>query len=192
MKPYLKKHKVEITMWLYLNGIPFNIPTSSEFRDIHEKYYDNYTFLSRITFNKNVDHEYQRFVIACAEKLTQGIHQHHGEPFLRVMHDMVTLNDRENYLGASVSFVVDFDLCILVVALILNNVSHSSNYNADLLKKILKETFELDIYLFTKSVASDTINSATAMTRLFSPRAVQVDCEMHQLNLCLKYGFGIF
>ena len=30
------------------------------------------------------------------------------------------------------------------------------------------------------------------MARFLSPRAVQVDCEMHQLNLCLKYGFVIY
>ena len=109
MKPSLKQHKVDITRWLYLNGIPFNVSTSSGFQAIHEKYYDNYTVLSWITFNDNVSHDYWRFVIACAEKLTCGIHQHHGEPFLHVMHDMVTLNDGENYLGASVSFMVDFD-----------------------------------------------------------------------------------
>ena len=67
-------------------------------------------YLNGITFNVNVAHEYQRFVIACAEILMHGIHQHHGEPFLHVMHDMVTLNYGKNYLGASVSFMVDFDL----------------------------------------------------------------------------------
>ena len=127
MKPSLKQHKVDITRWLYLNGIPFNVSTSSEFRAIHEKYYDNYTVLSRIIFNDNVAHDYRRFFIACAEKLTRGIYQHHGEPFLHVMHDMVTLNDGKNYLGASVSFMVDFYLYRLAVALIPNNVSHSSN-----------------------------------------------------------------
>ena len=49
----------------------------------------------------------------------------------------------------------------------------------------------MDISLFTKLVASDTINSVTYVARFFSPEAVQVDCEMHQFNLCLKYGFGI-
>ena len=107
------------------------------------------------------------------------IQQHHGETFLYVMNDMVTLN----YLGSLVSFMVDFYLYIFAVTLIPNNVSHSSNYNADLLQKILKETFELDISRFTKLVASDTTNSATAVARFFSPSAVQVDCEMHQLNL---------
>ena len=50
----------------------------------------------------------------------------------------------------------------------------------------------MGISLFTKSVASDTTNLATAVARFFSPSTVQVNCEMHQLNLCLKYGFGIF
>ena len=89
------------------------------------------------------------------------------------------------------SFMVVFYLYRLAVALILNNVSHSSNYNADLLQKRLKETFELEISQFSKSVASDTTNLATSVAHFFSPRAVQINCEMHQLNLCLKYGFGI-
>ena len=72
MKPSLKQHKVDITRWLYLNGVPFNVSTSSEFRAIHENHYENYTVLSRITFNDNVAHEYRRFVIACAERLTRG------------------------------------------------------------------------------------------------------------------------
>ena len=29
MKPSLKQHKLDITRWLYLNGIPFNVSTSS-------------------------------------------------------------------------------------------------------------------------------------------------------------------
>ena len=50
----------------------------------------------------------------------------------------------------------------------------------------------MDISIFTKSVASDTTNLATTVARFFFPRAVQVDCEIHQLNSCLKYGFRIF
>ena len=98
-KLLLKQHKVDITRWLYLNGIPFNLLTSPEFRAIHEKHYDNYTDLSWITFNDNIAHCYRRFVIACAEKLTRGIQQHHSEPFIHVMPDMVTLNDGNNDLG---------------------------------------------------------------------------------------------
>ena len=94
-------------------------------------------------------------------------------------------------MGASVSFMVDFDLYRLAVALIPNNVSHCGNYNADLLQKRLKETFELDIYLFIKLVASDTTNLATAVARFLSPRGVQVDRGMHQFNSCLKYCFEI-
>ena len=127
MKPLSKKHKVDITIWLYLNGIKFNVSTSPVFRSIHGKNYENYTVLSQITFNDKVAYDYRRFVIACAEKLTCGIQQHHGEPFLRVMHDIVTLNNRNNKFGVSVSFMMDFELYRLTVALIPNNVSHSSN-----------------------------------------------------------------
>ena len=87
------------------------------------------------------------------------------------MHDMVTLNDEKKYLGASVSFMVDFDLYILAVALIPNNLSHYSNYDAYLLQKILKETFELEISLFTNLVVSDTSNLATDAARFFSSRS---------------------
>ena len=105
MKPQLYQHKVAITRWLYLNGIPFNVTTSPEFWAIYEKHYDNYTVLSLITFNNNVYHDYQCFVIECVDKLTHGIQQHHDEPFLHVMHNMVTLNDRNNYFGAPVSLM---------------------------------------------------------------------------------------
>ena len=170
---------MDIPRWLYLNGIPFNVLTSSEFWAIHEKHYENYTVLSRIKFNNNTPHDIRRFIIACGEKLTHGIQQQHGGIFTHVMHGTVTLNYGNNYLGASVSFMSDFDLCRLAVTLIPNNVRRSSNYNAYLLQKILKETFELYIYRFTKSVDRDTTNSATDVARFFSPRAIQVDCEMH-------------
>ena len=176
---------------MYLNGIPFNVLTSPEFRAIHNNHYDNYTVLSRITFNNNIAHYYRCFVISCAEKSTRGIQQHHGKPFLYVINDTVTLNYGNDYLAASVSFMVDSDLYRLAVTFIPNNLSHSINYNADLLPILLKETFELDIYRFTKLMASDTTNLATSVARFFSPMAVQVDFEMHQLNLCQKYAFGI-
>ena len=67
------------------------------------------------------------------EKLSLGIQQHHGEPYFYVLNDMVTLDDGNNYLGASVSLMVGFEFYILAVTLIPNNVSHSSTYNADLL-----------------------------------------------------------
>ena len=66
------------------------------------------------------------------------------------MHDMLTLNDGKNYLGESVSFIVDFELYRLAATLIPNNVIHPSNYNADIMQKILKETLELEISRFTK------------------------------------------
>ena len=85
----------------------------------------------------------------------------------------------------------DFDLYGLAFTLIHNNMSHSSKYNADILQKILKEIFKLGIYLFIKSVASDTTNSGIAVTRFLPPKAAQVNCEMHQLKLCMKYVFVI-
>ena len=58
MKPLLKQHTVDITIWLYLNGIPFNVLTSPKFRAIHKKHYDNYTVLSWIKSNDNVSRDY--------------------------------------------------------------------------------------------------------------------------------------
>ena len=73
MKSSLKQHKVDITRWLYLNGIWFNVSTSPEFWAIHDNHYDNYTDLSWDTFDNNVAHDYLNFVIVCTEKLTCGI-----------------------------------------------------------------------------------------------------------------------
>ena len=67
---------MNIARWLYLNGIPFNVLTFTEFRDIYKKHYDNYTDLSQITFNDNVARDYRLFSIACALKLTRGIQKH--------------------------------------------------------------------------------------------------------------------
>ena len=53
------------------------------------------------------------------------------------------------------------------------------------------ETLDLEIYQFTKSVIGDTTNLEKSVARFFSPRAVQVDCEMKKLNSYLKYGFVI-
>ena len=127
MKPSLKQHKVDIARWLYLNGITFNVSNSTTYRAIHKKHYDKYTVIGPIKFNNNIAHGYQWFIIACAEKLMRRIQQQHGETFIHVIHDTVMLNDGDNYLGASVSFMVDFDLYRLAVTLIPNNVSHSSN-----------------------------------------------------------------
>ena len=85
---------------------------------------------------------------------------------------------REKLLGGFCVINGGFDLYILAVALIPNNAIHYSNYNADLLQKRLKETFKLEISQFTKSVASGTTDSATAVARFFSPRAVQVNYGM--------------
>ena len=93
MKRSPNQHKVDITRRLYLNGVLFNVLTSTEFRAIQKKHYDNYIVLIRIKFNDNVTHDYQRFFIVCAEKPTRGIQQHHGEPFIHVMYAMLTLDD---------------------------------------------------------------------------------------------------
>ena len=58
MKPSLNQNKVDITICLYLNDIPFNTSTSPTFRDIYEKHYDNYTYLSPYTFDNNLAHDY--------------------------------------------------------------------------------------------------------------------------------------
>jgi hypothetical protein len=35
------------------------------------------------------------------------------------------------------------------------------------------------------------MNAATKVPEYFSEDAEQVDCEMHQLNKAMKYGFGL-
>ena len=40
MKPSLKQHNMDITRWLYLNRITFNVSNYPEFWALHEKHYD--------------------------------------------------------------------------------------------------------------------------------------------------------
>ena len=59
MKSWSKQPKVEITRWLYLNWIPFNVSTSPKFWAIHKNHYDKYTVIGPIKFNNNIAHGYQ-------------------------------------------------------------------------------------------------------------------------------------
>ena len=61
MKLLLNQHKLEISRWLYLNGIPFYVSTYTAFWAIHDNHYNNYTALSWYAFNNNVAHDYQLF-----------------------------------------------------------------------------------------------------------------------------------
>jgi hypothetical protein len=112
-------------------------------------------------------------------------------PFINLQHDMFNGPYGNNYLVASCSFILNFDLHVMAVKLTLNNVTHNSKYNANVLDTRLKAIYGYDFAASYCTVVSDTTNSATAVAKFFSSEAEQVNCEMHQVNSCMKYGYGI-
>ena len=74
----------------------------------------------------------------------------------------------------------------------LNNRTHGSEYNTEILEDNLKADHHFYFPKNARTVISNTTNSATKVADYFSEDAEQVNCEMHQLNSTMKYGFGLF
>ena len=68
---------------------------------------------------------------------------------------------------------------------------HGSEYNAEISDDSLKSDYHFDFPNNSRTVVSDTTNSATNVAKYFSEDAKQVNCEMHQLNGAMKYVFGL-
>jgi hypothetical protein len=111
--------------------------------------------------------------------------------FVEVYHGMLQGPDGNNYLGASCSSIHDFYLHILSLQLTLNNKTHGSEYNTEVIENILKANYVFDFPKNARTVGSNTMNVTAKVAEYFSEDAEQVNCEMHQVNTALKYGFGL-
>jgi hypothetical protein len=111
--------------------------------------------------------------------------------FVDVYHDMFQGSAGNNYLGASCSFIHDFYLHILSLQLTLNNKTHGSEYNAEVLENIPKADYLFDFPKKARTVVIDTTNATIKVAKCFSEDTEQVKGEMHQLNTAMKYGFGL-
>ena len=76
--------------------------------------------------------------------------------------------------------------------LALNNKTPGSEYNDEVLEDSPKVDHHF-LFFFNNAriVLSDRTNSATKVAEYFSKDTEQVNCEMYQLNIALKYGFGL-
>ena len=73
----------------------------------------------------------------------------------------------------------------------LNNKTHGSEYNAEILEDSLKEDYHFDFLKNAITVISDTNNADTKVAKYFYEDVEQVSYEMHQINGSMKYGFGM-
>ena len=111
--------------------------------------------------------------------------------FVDVHHDMFYGPDGNNYLSASWSFIHEFYLNILAINLKLNNKTYGSEHTSENLEDRFKADYCFDFTNNTRTIVSDTTNSATEVARYFSEYSEQVNCDIHRLNIAMKYGFGL-
>ena len=185
--------KRDVYRWIVASGTPFSKTQAPSFRRIFETKLSGvgaYSGLSRQTFNSMLDDDNTSFTHYVGTKLRDCEERYLGMRFVDVHHDMFQGPDGNNYLGASCSFIHDFHLHILSLNLTLNNKSHGSEYNAEVLDDNLKGDYGFDFSKYARTVVSDTTNAATKVAEYFAEDAEQVNCEMHQLNTAMKYGFG--
>jgi hypothetical protein len=180
-----------IYCWIVATGTPFLKSQYPSFRRIFLKQYPAYTSLRRETFNEMMDADNNRFVECVKGMIHECKVWYLGMPFINVQHGMFNGTDGNNYLGASFSIIHNFDLHIVDLKLTLKNVTNNSNYNANVLDTELNAVYGFVFAASYCTVVSDTTNSATAVAEFFSSEADQVNCEMHQVYSCMKYGYGV-
>ena len=114
------------------------------------------------------------------------------QKFVHVMHDMWTRKDKNYYLGFSYSFIYNWESIRIFLGLVKNNQGHEAEINAVLMEHNLLQQIKFDFSKWCHTVVSDMTACAVNVTMKFSEDSIQVDCKMHQLNTCLKYGLGLY
>ena len=138
-----------------------------------------------------LDEDYADFTICVLTKLIEFEYCYLGMLFVNVHYEMFKGTDGENFPGASFSFIHDFYMHIVALKLILNNMTHGSEYNAKSLEDILKANYHLNFPNNATTVINNTMNDATKVFKYFSKDSEQVNCEMHHLNSAMKYILGL-
>ena len=101
---------------------------------------------------------------------------------------MFNVPDGNNFICASCSFIHGFYLNIVTLKPKLNNKTHSSEYNSEILEKA---DFHFYFTKNARTVVSDMTNASTKVAEYFSEDAEQVNCQMQHLNSAVKYGFDL-
>ena len=146
--------------------------------------------MARTTFITFLDIEFTNFIDKVKGLLTTIKSHSYGRKFAQIIHDMWTSCATQNCLGAGMSFMDEnFNWYFIPCMMVVNNTSHGAAFNANLLKNLFFDRFDMDISSCAKFMGSDTTNAATAVSNQFED-VEQVDCEMRILNLILLYGIG--
>ena len=102
----------------------------------------NYSTLSRDTFMKFVDKEFNNMVESIRQIVAIERPYFYGQRFMSVSHDMWTIGEADNALGSSLRFISsDFQVVHVAAALIKNNVSHSGQHNVSMLDTTYKQRY---------------------------------------------------
>ena len=73
----------------------------------------------------------------------------------------------------------------------LNNRTHGSEYNSEILEDSLKADNHFDFPKNARTILSDPTNASIKVDEYFSGDGEQFNCEMHQFNSAMKYGLGV-
>ena len=93
-----------------------------------------------------------------------------GIHFVDVHHESFNGPGGNNYLGASCSVIHDFYLHIVALNMTLNNRTHGSEYNAEILEDSLKADYHFDFPNNERTIVSDTTNASTKVAKHLSRR----------------------
>jgi hypothetical protein len=151
----------------------------------------NATIPSSKTYNDILDNHYTKFQTDASELFEDEFKRLHGTPFMTVEHDLWTNSSKNGIVGASWSFIDHkWQLRRLALLAEANNDRHLSEEVAGVLDDQLKTRYRLDVNKMARFVISDTAAAARKFSKQFDA-ALQTDCTMHALNLCIGYGTGL-
>jgi hypothetical protein len=121
-------------------------------------------------------------------------HEHEllgGVRFLNLLHDAWTSNNTDGIIGASIAFLDHtWRFRHIAVMAFVKNDGHDACSVAATIKERMSVSLGLDMDTLVKYAVSDTTPAARNVSLQFDD-ALQTDCSMHMLNLCIGYGIGM-
>ncbi|KAG1711378.1 hypothetical protein DVH05_008632 [Phytophthora capsici] len=149
------------------------------------------TVLAANTYNDILDTHYRKFQKETTSLLKTEFELLHNTRFIMLMHDLWTNSAKNCIVGVSISFI-DHTWVFRYIALlaVAKNDGHDAKTVAKTIDSELKNRFDLDVETMVKFTISDTAPAARKTSREFDT-ALQTDCTMHLLNLCIGYGVGL-
>ncbi|RLN37157.1 hypothetical protein BBJ28_00025296, partial [Nothophytophthora sp. Chile5] len=114
-----------------------------------------------------------------------------GMKFLNVIHDGWKVKGNHSIVGVSLAFIDHrWDFRHIAVLSTVMPDGHEAKLVADMIKKRSLAVYGVNFMSMAKWVMSDTAPGARAVAQHF-PDAVQEDCTMHLMSLCINYGLGL-